>query len=717
WKTGEDRRAFHLRHDDTEHPGFPLHLGSSGESSPAMADIEGRGWLDIILATADGKVHAIRPDGNEAPGFPVTMGLVTGMDPDYDVNYLHAPAWKSGLPRPHEESLGPIAVGDLRHDGGLEIVAGTLSGHTYAWDGAGHLLPGFPVLNGDPAYYHMAVPTPDTPYSFEPENYAGVPVLADLTNSGQLDIIQTAADNQVHAWHVTPGGVEAVPGWPVSTLLPAGTVPVGQQQTHDSKVVPTPAIADINGDGTQDVVVGLNDTILGTLPAGAGVKAFLMAYDGRGTAAPGGALLPGYPVKIQGLIQGYGVAQDFVTQGVESPVIYDAPAGPQAVVNANLFAPYRVDLATATPAANPFIPTTIPNATPQDCPPSPTGIPSAFPNAPGVCTLVGFTTSASVGNALGTSTPQVFQPGSAGVEVALGITQAPGFGVRVDNGIGGWDPATGLTLPQYSHYIQGLAFFTAPAIADVSGDGRPDILQATDSAALMGFDGLTGAAASGFPKWSGGFSLFTPAIGDLEGTGHVAVANMVREGDLHVWDTPGATSANHEAWHWHQDDRNTGHYGTDTRPPAAVRLLTVAPGDDADDLLTFTSPGDDWNDGTATTYQLVRSSQPITQANFKDATPVTIDLQPAAAGTKQQLKVPHVDGQEFYALRAVDDAGNIGPVRVVVDTPAVLPPAGPPLPRSLPNTAGASTGAGGGLLLGLAVAAFSLRRRRRRRAA
>ena len=78
---GEDRRAFHLRHDSTERPGFPVRIGTSGESSPAMADIEGRGWLDTIVATADGTVHAIRPDGNEAPGFPVHTGPRPGDGP------------------------------------------------------------------------------------------------------------------------------------------------------------------------------------------------------------------------------------------------------------------------------------------------------------------------------------------------------------------------------------------------------------------------------------------------------------------------------------------------------------------------------------------------------------------------------------------------------------------------------------------------------------
>ena len=67
-----------------------------------------------------------------------------------------------GLPRPRDGGLTSVAIGDLRHDGALEIVQSTFSGKTYAWDGAGRLLPGFPVLNGSPSLYHMAVPSPDS---------------------------------------------------------------------------------------------------------------------------------------------------------------------------------------------------------------------------------------------------------------------------------------------------------------------------------------------------------------------------------------------------------------------------------------------------------------------------------------------------------------------------------------------------------------------------
>ncbi|MFN2463004.1 MAG: S8 family serine peptidase [Candidatus Dormibacteria bacterium] len=699
WKMGEDRRAFHLRHDSSERPGFPVPINSSGESSPAMADIEGRGWLDTVMATADGSVHAFRPDGSEAPGFPVHTGPAPGMDPAYDANYLGAPGWRSGLiTRPRDGFLAPAAVGDLRHDGGLEIVASSFSGKTYAWDGLGRPVRGFPVLNGDPAYYHQAVPTPDTPYSFEPENIAGgAPVLADLEHNATLDIIQTAGDNRIHAWR---GDGSPLPGWPVSTLLPAGTVAAGLTQTHDSKVVTTPALADINGDGIPEVVVGLDDTTLGNIPpADAGVKAFLMAYDGRGNLAAGPtagnpALLSGYPVQIPALIQGYGDAQDFVTQGTESPAVYDSPQGPQAVVNANLWFPMRVDLRSHS-VLNVMAP-----AVPRPV------VATSGTSAEGF--LVSFTTSAALGNVLGGPTPQVFQPGSAGIQIVLSITQYPGFGGRVDNGMQAWQPDTGATLPQFNQYLQGLAFFAAPAVADVTGDGRADILQVADSGAMQGVDGLTGQPAAGFPKWTGGWSFWSPAIGDLNGSGTVSVAAVTREGYVHVWDTPGLTSANHESWHWHQDDRNTGHYGTDTRPPAGIRDFSIDTSGPAWKL-NFTAPGDDWNFGTAAAYRLACSASPITQDNFAAATPVDISsVKPSLAGTRESVTITPPPGAAYCAIRGVDAAGNIGPIPLAAAAANGGIPAGTPV--GLPNTSKEQAGAG--LVLLLLLTGACLRRAR-----
>ena len=472
--------------------------------------------------------------------------------------------------------------------------------------------------------------------------------------------------------------------------------------THDAKIVPTPGIVDINGDGTPDVVVGLVDTSWDSASATGSNKitSYLLAFSGKGTGAPNGGMLPHYPAPIPGLIQGYGVAQDFVTQGVESPAIYQTSSGPRAVLNSNLFLPVTVDLVTGAASATPFAPAVIP----------PTNATSGIsPNT----AMVQFTTSPSLGHVVpGLPTPQSFQAGSSALDVASGITQTPGLGIRVDNGLGGWDTTTGLLLPNFrGAYVQGLPFFTSPAIADVTGDGIPDVMTPSDSAALTGLDGVTGQAATGFPKWTGGWSLWTPAVGDLTGSGTVAVAEVTREGYVHAWDTLGKTSGNHEAWHWHQDDRNTGLYGTDTRPPAGVKDLAVT-----GSTLSWTAPGDDWNSGTASKYEARAACAPITQDTFATATPVSLGaLVPHAAGTHESATITPLScpGTTYYAVRAVDDAGNIGPVRVPLKA-ATVPASTGSGPSSLPDTAAASVplGLAGGVLAVVMLITGTRRRRR-----
>ena len=69
------------------------------------------------------------------------------------------------------------------------------------------------------------------------------------------------------------------------------------------------------------------------------------------------------------------------------------------------------------------------------------------------------------------------------------------------------------------------------------------MILATDSAALHAWDGRTGQPVAGFPKWAGGFSLFTPAVADLDCDGRLEVALMTREGYLHVYRRLGGTAS------------------------------------------------------------------------------------------------------------------------------------------------------------------------------
>ncbi|MGH7815420.1 MAG: S8 family serine peptidase [Candidatus Binataceae bacterium] len=632
---GEDRRVFHLRHNASELPGFPMYFGTSLEAGVTMADIEGSGTLDMILAGSDGSVHAIRPDGSEAPGFPVYTGLARGVDPSYPKNYLNAPAWKSKeIPLPRDAISGALAVGDLDHDGKLYIVAPTADGLVYAWDGSGQLKAGFP-LETDRSVESQSVPPPNTPDSYNPTtgSYLGL-ALGDLEGTGQLDIVLCAWDGKIYAWR--PDGTP-VPGWTNGVDvadIPSGSIPHTGTYTHDPKVVNTPTLVDIDGDGHPDVFVGIQDTVQGDLATN-----FATAVSSTGQ------ILPGFPITMVTLQQAYGSATDFVTIGVQTATSLTGPSGPIGIASPEIGPNYLIDffdnnLATEETLAS------LPAEPPlQDSSP-----------------LIHLTSSASVGNLLGGSTPQYVEAGVAAYDLLSAINDTPGLGIRVRPAVSAWDAITGANLPQYTQELQGMAFLAAPAIADVTGDGHPDIVIATDSAAVHAFDGLTGQPIPGWPKWTGGWSIGMPAVGDLTGAGTVDVALTTREGYLHVYQTPGLASANHEAWHWHQNDWNTGHYGDDTRPPSAIDDLKVSH-KHGNDTLTFTAVGDDWkSDGPAASYQVFAARKPITQDSVASATLIPVENVPQPPGAQETIVVPHQNGMNHYAVRAIDHAGNIGPL-------------------------------------------------------
>jgi hypothetical protein len=638
-RVGEDRRVFQLRHDPSEIQALHKNLGTSIESSPTLADIEGRGGLDVIVGGSDGTVHAYRPDGSEPTGWPVRTNLARGVDPKYPYNYLADPAWTSGeIPQPHEPIVAPLTVGDLLHNGSLDVVATGEDGYVYVWNRKGRLLPGFPV-HTDSKFQRMPVPPIEENYVRHPSTgNVGGAALGDLLGNGQLDIVMGAWDGHVYAWQ--PNG-KPLPGWPVSTDPPSpppkpGACATGKcQYARDYKIATTPTLVDITGSGHPDVVVSVQDTEFGTEPVGgAPVYGFVEAYSSEGNNHPGGARLPHFPVAIEAAEQGYGTAQDFITEGVQTPVAYEAAKGPQLVANPGLFTSQTIDLRTGV-------------ATKE----SPGSIPAEGPENPS-SSLVHFTTTASLGN-LGGGALTAVQGSSATTDIVTGVVEKPGKGIRVRSAIEAWNPETGANLSQFTQPLQGLAFLSAPALADVSGTGKPDVVLGADSGALQAWDGTTGQPVPGWPKWTGGWSLGTPATGDLLGNGTNTVVVGLREGWLHAYTTAGLASANNDAWHWHQNERNTGHYGDDTRPPSMPGSLHFSgPG-----TVCWTAPGNDWNVGTAASYDLRAFSQAPTPESFASGTPLAGAPAPAVAGTQQCANV--TTSAPYIGLRAIDPAGNI----------------------------------------------------------
>jgi len=107
----------------------------------------------------------------------------------------------------------------------------------------------------------------------------------------------------------------------------------------------------------------------------------------------------------------------------------------------------------------------------------------------------------------------------------------------------------------------------------VDGDGVPEVVVGTDTRTLHAFR-LGGGEAAGYPKFTGGWLLHTPAVGDLDGDGTVEIAFTTREGYLHVVRTVGA--ADDSQWcHWQGNPANTGVAAPSCPLPRSIR--TPAP--------------------------------------------------------------------------------------------------------------------------------------------
>jgi hypothetical protein len=121
--------------------------------------------------------------------------------------------------------------------------------------------------------------------------------------------------------------------------------------------------------------------------------------------------------------------------------------------------------------------------------------------------------------------------------------------------------------------------------------------------------------------------------------------------------------------------------GATNAPPSRITNLATAQVSDSSVTLTWTAPGDDGASGRAAVYELRRSSQPITDANFTAASVVPISQPPSAAGTGEQFVVRGLTPGTpyFFAIRAIDDAAsaslvsnNVSLTTLAADT---IPPA------------------------------------------
>ena len=561
---GEDRKVVSVHHDPDVKPGFPLYLRGSGDSSPTLADLDGDGVLDVIIANATGEVHALDGSGAELPGWPVTT--------DLDVLHTGSAGFVSGAVDDdvHESILSSVAVGDLEENGNLSVVVASTQGKLYVFSAAGVLRPGFPVST-TPAFSSPAIRNEAN--RLDP-GFLASPTLADLDKDGKLEIIIGSMDRHLYVWRAD-GTTQ--PGFPilmvdrtVTTVNPlTGQVTwnlVGGQPTgsRGTKIVGSPAVGDIDGDGFLEIVQGTNEEYVrgesgnvqispfASLFGLAAINGRVYAVDHQGTLSPrvagnpAGPYLPGWPVKVGIFLAdllptvGHGVGQgaaigDFDGDGIQE-VAVQGSNGPVYLLRGD----GTSFLGLTSNGKYRTLDYDILSAIPQQ---------AGSTDFPLVPALLGNPTIADLQND-GLLDVTV---GTAGTTKLIDV-QAPARQEPGDHQISAWNPQTGHMLPTFPRKVEDLMFFGNPSVADLDGDGLPEIIQGNGGGFVHAFNYL-GVEPTGWPKFTNEWMIPIPVIGDIDNDGLLEVVGMSREGFLTVWDTNGPANANAVRWQGFRHDR------------------------------------------------------------------------------------------------------------------------------------------------------------------
>jgi len=228
---GIDRFLYAWHHDGRLVNGWPIAIPvDGGLSSPALGDLDLDGLPDIVVGTMsptspsqswqEATLWAVKGNGRLLPGFPVKVEQIL---------------------------LSSPALGDIDKDGHLEIVIASGYGTpgrqnlVYAWNHDGTPLPGWPVE----AIGASTVIAP--------------PALGDIDNDGEIEIVVGCGNGY------QPNSCDKLYAWnPDGTLVKGFPLVLSSRMSHPQPYTSmpySPVLADINGDGIEDVVLGDNSTM------------------------------------------------------------------------------------------------------------------------------------------------------------------------------------------------------------------------------------------------------------------------------------------------------------------------------------------------------------------------------------------------------------------------------------------------------------------------
>jgi FG-GAP-like repeat/Subtilase family len=671
YKYPEDRRTFYICEDKSLHDGWPKYIGVGGEASLRFDDLDGDGKMEVILATSDGRILIYRHDGStySVNGKPVEFAADT-----FDLAANHRMTTSSGMP--FRSTFITPAIADIDGDGIKEIVSAA-DGKVYCFKADGKIQPGFPIdfsENFKLDVFYGKVKNSD--HSTNPdgslsgvENVIGpgtmaAPLLYDLDGDGKKEIIVAGNDQRLYVWK--SDGTNAK-GFPVY---------VRSNEMYGNKIIYPPCLADIDDDGKMEIIIATNEAI--PIPGMMNINLFGAApqseenyyFSEKGITSGGIDIMPSvlnivnrfigkkclvYAIKSSGAVNGDGGRSITASQ---SAFVKGWPAGVEAFVPdmLPLLGPsskpcafdYNGDGKDEVVASFTSGKTSIIDGNGKivkQMVQGPFGNKAVGMNDRSL--VLNLFESAALGDITGDGTPQIIKGGlSLFGALNLGLS---GQNLPYNYAIQVWDSQTGKFLESFPRAIDDYVMYSEPSIADVDGDGIPDIIVGSELYLLHAF-GSDGMDKTGFPKMAAGSMMTTPAVADLDGDGNNEVGVATREGWVFVWNTKGkyTTKANWPTYG--HDNCNTSNLRVDAVSPASVTEYTWT-----DDGLVFKCPGDDGYNGKAKEIKVFGSNIDIDVTTIKEATLIK-QIKPVTGGAKVYVNIPN--NFSHYAVIAYDESGN-----------------------------------------------------------
>src|SRR2546428_10126951 len=118
----------------------------------------------------------------------------------------------------------------------------------------------------------------------------------------------------------------------------------------------------------------------------------------------------------------------------------------------------------------------------------------------------------------------------------------PGQRLSCEHHLSAWQAGSGTFTSALPRVVEDAQFFVNPAIADLDGDGTPEVIAGTGGYLVHALD-RRGREPRGWAKFTGGWLIASPAVGDLDGAGFLEAAVHSREAGLYVWQTTSPSQA------------------------------------------------------------------------------------------------------------------------------------------------------------------------------